>query len=75
MCLNKLKCKLVGLGDWAFSIQEDRARENRDGGAYDNKMPTKVWPVSWLTPVPSLKLLHIDLKQHIWPTSSPVLTK
>lgn len=58
--LNKTKSKALGLGDWSWEAQIKNQAEKR---------PVKSWPVSWLEPVPSLRLLGINFSSSIFETT------
>ena len=65
MRVNKSKCKLLGIGDWSFELQTERKNANLASGTFGNKTPVKIWPVEWLKPVKSLKLLGIDFTANL----------
>ena len=58
--LNKTKSKALGLGDWSWEAQNKNQADKR---------PVKCWPVSWLEPVPSLRLLGINFSASVSETT------
>ena len=63
MRVNKTKSKLLGIGDWAFDRQLEREKANI--ASSKSGVPFKKWPVLWLEPVKSLKLLGINFTASI----------
>ena len=54
-----LKSNILGLGAWAWDEQQKRD---------DEHLPKKQWPVQWLKPVPSMKLLGVEFQAEITKT-------
>ena len=65
MRVNKAKSKLLGIGDWAFEKQLKIKDSNLASRKSGDKPVPKVWPVQWLEPVSTLKLLGINFSASI----------
>ena len=57
--VNRAKSNILGLGAWAWDEQQKRD---------DEHLPKKQWPVQWLKPVPSMKLLGVEFQAEITKT-------
>lgn len=58
--VNRNKSNILGLGAWAWDSQRKKGAE---------RLPTKEWPVQWLKPTPSMKLLGVEFQADIHKTS------